>query len=109
MLVNDIVNQLMHLSVDGCIDGRQITRKALAEMIRKDVLPGSPKLHRITLLDGAWWVKIEMWGNGHDNYDYWLPTDRDEERKMMGVSVTRQHPDRTGPLANRHVNLAPTL
>lgn len=83
MTIKDIVNQLMDLSVDRCIDGNRTTKKALAEKVRTEVQPGSPLLCRITLPDGAWRVKIERWGQGPDGYDYWVPDTRTQENLVV--------------------------
>jgi hypothetical protein len=108
MTAQDITNHLIALSVDGKFNGHRMAKRDIIKSIRK-LDPGESVLWSIALPDGTWMVRVDRLRLVGCNYDYWLPTDRDEEQKMMGVSVTRQHPDQTCPLANRHVNLAPTL
>jgi len=82
MTLNETINQIYDLTVDGIINGEKFTRKQFSEILKHffKELSFDQLIFEITLPDGNWLVKLYKWDN--KEYDYFLPDTREQEKKL---------------------------
>ena len=89
MTLPEIARQLAHMTVDGTINGDSAKQFAevLKDMFRPEVSlkAGDSVVWNVTLHDGNWFIRINRYGKGKDDFNYTVPDTREEEAKIKAL------------------------
>lgn len=81
MTLKEVTKQLHKLS-GGHINGEKFTRKELETAISAWLKTGDSYIAEINLPDGNWLFLIERFPTDQNQYDYWIPETRKQEKHL---------------------------
>lgn len=88
MTVHEIAQQLHKLTFGGHINGEKFSKTELEHALRiwlrdadHNKIPGKVVIE-VCLADGRWLATVEKFGKSADEYDYWIPDTRDQEKRI---------------------------
>jgi hypothetical protein len=90
MTIKEITNHLMELSKDHIFNGVEANASWLENFIRtmfKSPLKNHNKLimYANNFGDGGWYFTITKYGNKSDEFDYYIPDTREQEKKIIDL------------------------
>ena len=87
MTIKEITKQVHKLS-GGIVNGEKFTKKQLEDAIKMWMRTGDSYIGEISLPTGNWLFLIERFPHERNQFDYWIPDTRDQEKhlyKMLGI------------------------
>ena len=90
MTIREVCNQLFDLSVGGYFNGEKFTIERLIKQTENMFRGSSPKggnrvVWQIALPDGWWHFTITKYGNRPDEWGYYIPETREQEKKIIDI------------------------
>jgi len=87
MTIREISSQLLHIAIDGRINGEKFSKAGLERYISTMFRGGDLKLGNaiameINLRDGHWLFTVERFSNEADGFDYYIPDTREQEDRI---------------------------
>lgn len=86
MTLNNVTDQLYSMAVAGYFNGEKYSKLEFAAYLKgvfRAELNTRSWVMEIALPDGRWYFKVYRWRDGSDGFDYWIPTNRTEEQKLL--------------------------
>lgn len=86
MTLNNVIDQLYAMSVAGYFNGEKYSKREFAAYLKsvfRAELNTRSWVMEIALPDGRWYFKVYRWHDDADGFDYWLPTNRQEEQELL--------------------------
>ena len=92
MTIHEVSTQLYNLALGHFLNGQKWTRQSLEHYIRT-MFNGNLKLDNaivleICLRDGKWLMTVDRFSDAADGYDYYIPDDRDQEKRIWQMLTT---------------------
>lgn len=97
MTINNIINNLYSISIDGKFNGERFTKTGFSNAVKNHWIYNNGELIskelylEISLADGDWLMKIFQYRDSNDGWDYYIPNTKEEEKKLYDELLKNDH------------------
>ena len=89
MTLNNVVNNIYDLSVNGHFNGEHFTKKQFSDAVKHWMCSSNEFILEAELPDGYFYISIFKYDNKSDCYDYYIPDTREESDKLLEKLMNR--------------------